>query len=71
MKIAHWISQGGKWEAVLDRNIYGYRLSERKHGHEVGVSFRPFAQFNGDEAAKEYFQAYVPGLFDVKMKRVA
>ena len=38
VKIAHWTSKGARWEAILDRMRRGYRLSERKHGKEVGAS---------------------------------
>ena len=49
VKIAHWTSKGARWEAILDRTEDGYRLSERKHGKEVGASFRPFALIPDDE----------------------
>ena len=71
IKIAHWTSKGARWEAILDRIEDGYRLSERKHGNEVGASFRPFAQIPNDETAKSYFAHQVALGFDVPMKRVA
>ena len=71
-KIAHWCSKGARWEAVLERNDNGFRLSERKHGHEVGAAYRPLTYFLGrDDFAKTYFQKYVVQSFDVEMKRVA
>ena len=71
IKIAHWASKGARWEAILDRTEDGYRLSERKHGKEVGASFRPFAVLPLDDDAKTYFAHQVALGFDVSMKRVA
>ena len=71
VKIAHWASKGARWEAILDRTNDGYRLSERKHGKEVGASFRPFNLLPLDDDAKTYFAHQVALGFDVPMKRVA
>jgi len=55
VKIAHWASKGARWEAILDRTNDGYRLSERKHGKDVGASFRPFNLLPLDDDEKTYF----------------
>ena len=71
VKIAHWVSRGARWEAILERDRYGYTLHELKHGRFCGGAARSFDLFISDQQAIDYFQTTMADRFDAAMRRVA
>lgn len=70
MLIAQWSSRGSKWTALLYKQADGYRLSERKHGSEVGASYQPFSFLPDDRTAITHFNYKLMVSYDVEMRRV-
>jgi hypothetical protein len=67
--IAAWSSRGGQWTSELVVTEDGYRLVDKKHGHECGAAWRPKEFFNDEAEAIIWAERQVAGGFDVKMKR--